>query len=120
MNSEYIITPHELALKGLNLNDLVNDETFVFAITEIALDLIYGRIYELCDEIKFDSDIEELLDKEPRLVPAFKRLQYRVIYGLVNQNETNPLDSMVDSIISQQLRFGKINSIQKGRFYRYN
>ena len=120
MNNAYIITPEELALKGLNLSDYVLDETFISAIIGLGVDISVDRICQLNDNFQFESDIETAIEKEPKLLQPFKKLQYRVIYNLVFQNEESPVDLFVDSIITQQLRWGKINGFQKGLYYRHN
>ena len=120
MNSDYIITENELANKGLILSDYALDDTFIPAIIQLGLDIIIDRICFLDDSIQFESDIEEKFVKEPRLVEPFKKLQYRVIYNLIFQAEQSPVDLFVDSIITQQLRMGKINGFQKGLHYKNN
>lgn len=118
MNNAYIITPEELALKGLNLSEYVLDETFIPAIIYLGLDICVDRICELCDNIQFESDIETKLQDNPKLVDPFKKLQYRVIYRLVFMNEESPVDIFVDSIIAKQLNMGKLNAVQKGLRYK--
>lgn len=120
MNNEYIITTNELANKGLILSDYALDDSFIPAIIQLGLDIVIDRICHLDDTLQFESDIEQKLDENPKLVEPFKKLQYRVIYNLIFQAEQSPVDSYVDSIISQQLRMGKINGFQKGLYYRHN
>ena len=120
MKKEYVITTEELAEKGLNLHDYASDESYIPAIINVGLDIAVDRICELNDNFQYESDIETDIDKNPKKVAPFKKLQYRIIYNLIFQAETGPTDQFVDTIIAQQLRWGKINGFQKGLFYRYN
>lgn len=120
MKEEYIITPNELANKGLNLSDYTLDDTFNNALIELGVDICVDRICELCDNIQYESDIEEKLDENDKLVNVFKKLQYRVIYNLLFTTEDSPIDQSIDSIIAHQLNIGKINGFQKGLYYRHN
>ena len=121
MKSEYIITEQELAEKGLNLNDYLLDGALIPAIINIALDtIIVPRICHLDDSINYEEDIELRLDKEPQKVKPFKTLQYAVIYRLIFMAETGPVDLYVDTIIVNQLKWGKINGFQKGLYYKTN
>lgn len=120
MNSDYVITENELANKGLILSDYALDDSFIPAIIGLGLDIAVDRICHLDDSIQFESDIEEKLDANEKLVAPFKKLQYRIIYNLVFTAEESPVDQFVDTIITQQLRMGKINGIQKGLFYKNN
>lgn len=133
MKEEYIITQEELALKGLQLSDYTIDDVFNNAIIELGLDICVDRICELCDNIRFESDIEEKFETiekdennndvivvDEKLVKVFKKLQYRVIYNLIFTTEDSPIDQSIDSIISHQLNIGKINGFQKGLYYRHN
>ena len=120
MNNAYVITPEELALKGLNLSDYVLDETYIPAIINLGLDISVDRICYLNDSFQFESDIEDAIGENLKLLDPFKKLQYRVIYNLIFQNEESPVDLFVDTIITQQLRWGKINGFQKGLYYRHN
>ena len=120
MNDTYVITQEELALKGLNLSDYVLDETFIPAIINLGLDICVDRICQLNDNFQYESDIEDSINENAKLLDPFKKLQYRVIYNLIFQNEESPVDLFVDSIICQQLRWGKINGFQKGLYYRHD
>ena len=120
MNSAYIITESELANKGLELSNYTIDDGFVPIIIQLGLDIAIDRICQLDDDLQFESDIEELINNDNRLIEPFKKLQYRIIYNLVFQNEQSPIDPFVDSIICQQLKMGKINGFQKGLWYRNN
>lgn len=122
MNSEYIITPHELALKGLNLSDYAYDETFIPAIIGNGLSLTISRSCKLGD-LKSSKQLENYIasDSEDRTseekIEAFKEAQYRMIYNLLFMNETNPNDDYVDDVLVYELGF-KINGFQKGLFRR--
>ena len=119
MKSEYIVTNEYLSqTKGLDLNDYALEGTLISAIINIALDICVDRICKLCDNITYEEDIEEQLGNDEKRIRAFKKLQYRCIYNLIFMSETEPTDSYFDDIISQQLKFGKINSIQKGYFHK--
>ena len=118
MKEEYVITNEELAVKGLNLNDYVLEGTLVPSIIYIALDICVDRICTLCDNLSSEEEIEKKLDENQDKVSIFKKLQYRCIYNLVFMAETEPTDAYFDNIISQQLKFGKINSIQKGYYHK--
>ena len=126
MNEKYIVSNEYLAQKGLDLNEYALDGTYIPAILDLGLDICVDRICKLDDDIKSENQIESYLDtdddkrtKEDKL-KAFYKLQYRVIYNLIFQNETEPVDSYVDSIIVFQLGLGKINGFQKGLFYKNN
>lgn len=114
MKKEYIITNEELTERGLDLNDYALDGTFVPVIIFLALDLAITRISSINDDVKGEKNIEEWLDKNQDKVSAFKKLQYRVAYNLVFQNETSPTDKFVDDIIVHELRIGRINGTQFG------
>ena len=53
-------------------------------------------------------------------INTFYKAQYRVIYNLIFQNETSPLDPLLDNIIVHELKWGKINGFQKGLHYKNN
>lgn len=118
MKQEYVISNEELANKGLDLNDYALESTMINAIINIALDICVDRICKLCDNISCEEDIEAKLGNDLSKINTFKKLQYRCIHNLIFTSETGPDDSYFDDIISQQLKFGKINSIQKGYFHR--
>lgn len=120
MKEEYIITNQELKEKGLDLNDYALDETYIPAIINLGLDLAVSRCCNLNDNFKGEKSVESAIDNDLELLPSFKKLQYRVIYNLVFQNETSPIDPFVDTIIVHELGWGKINGIQKGLFYKNN
>lgn len=114
MKQEYIITPEELALKGLIINNYALDDTFIPAIINVGLDQCVTRISYLNDDLKGEVAIEKQLDNEPEALPTFKKLQYRVIYNLIFMGETDPTDNGVDNIIAFELGWSKINGWQKG------
>lgn len=120
MNNDYIITENELANKGLNLSDYALDDSFIPAIIGLGLDIAIDRICALDDTKQFESDIEEAIDNNAKLIDPFKKLQYRIIYNLIFTAEESPIDWSIDTIITQQLRMGKINGFQKGLYYRHN
>lgn len=120
MKSEYIVDNHYLAERGLDLNEYALDGTYLQAIIMLGLDLCVSRICLLNDSFEGELDVEKALDENPSKLESFKKLQYRVIYNLIFQNETSPLDQLVDVIISHELKWGKINGFQKGLHYKNN
>ena len=120
MKTEYIVDNGYLSERGLNLNDYALDGSLVDAIIQLGLDLLVTRICYLDDNKKGEEDIELSLDQEPKKLNAFKKAQYRVIYNLVFQNETSPLDPFIDNIICHELGWGKINGMQKGIYYKHD
>lgn len=116
MNQDYIITNEELAKKGLDLNDYAIEGDKIPAIINICFDEMITRILKLNDDFKYESAIEKALDKDTNLIPAFKKLQFRVIYNMVFNGDDDPLDKTVEDIIVFDLGWGKINSFQKGVF----
>lgn len=113
MKEEYKITPQELEQKGLILSDYALDTTFIPAIIEIALDLAVTSILRFNDNFKYEDDIGKALDNEPRLVSAFKKLQYQIIYNLIFLGDIDPINNIVERIIASDLRWCKINGWQK-------
>ena len=120
MKQEYIVTNEYLDEKGLDLDDYALEGTLINAIINLGLDLAISRCCELNDKFKGELSIEQELDEHPELVGAFYKLQYRIIYNLIFQNETSPIDQFVDTIIVHELGWGKINGFQKGLYYRHN
>ena len=124
MKNEYIITNEELQERGLNLSDYLLEDTLINAIIHIGLDTAVTRACKLGD-VKSSKALEEYLstDDEERTseekVSAFKKVQYRVLYSLVFMGETDPVDEFVDDPLVYELGL-KINSIQKGFYYRNN
>lgn len=121
MDSKYVITNDDLKNKGLDLNDYALDGTLIQGIIEQALDIVViPRILYLCDNLHSESDIENALENKEDKIKAFKKLQYLAIYNMIFQAETSPIDIYFDTIISHELNIGRINSVQKGLYYRHN
>ena len=117
MKEEYKITEDELATEyGLSLSNYLINTTAIPMIINIALGKGITRILHYNDNFKYQSDIEKALDKELELVPAFKKLQFQIIYNLVFVGDDNPINREVDEIICSDLRWGKINGFQKNVF----
>ena len=117
MKLEYRITNEELAERGLDLNDYALDGTYINAIIVRALDIAITRCCFLNDNFKGETSVEQALDSNSDLVSGFKKLQYQIIYNLIFMAEDNPIDLYVDTIISHELGWGKINGFQKGLWY---
>ena len=120
MKENYVVSNQYLREKGLDLNDYALDGTYIYAIINLALDLLITRISYLDDTKNGEMSVELALDQEPQKVCAFKKAQYRVIYNLIFQNETSPVDPFVDNIIVHELGWGKINGWQKGIYFKQN
>ena len=120
MLEEYIITNEELAQRGVNLSDYALDETLIPAIIQNALDIAVSRVCFLNDSFYSEEDIEEALEKDNKKVLPFKKLQFRIIYNLIFMAEDNPIDLYVDTIITHECKWGKINGFQKGLHYKNN
>lgn len=120
MKQEYIVNNEYLAQRGLDLNEYALDGTLIPAIIQLGLDLLITRISYLDDNKQGENSVELALDKEPSKVDTFFKVQYRVIYNLIFQNETSPTDPFVDNIICHELGWGKINGWQKGIYYKHD
>ena len=120
MNKKYIVTNDYLSKKGLNLNDYALDGTLVEPIINLALDLLVTRICYLNDDINGENDIENKLGNDEQKINTFFKAQYRVIYNLIFQNETSPVDPFIDNIIAHELNMAKINGFQKGIYFKQN
>ena len=120
MKDTYIVSNDYLSQRGLDLNEYALDGTYVVPIINLGLDIAVSRCCFLNDNFKGEKSVEEELDKKPELVDTFFKLQYRIIYNLIFQNETSPVDILVDTIITHELRWGKINGFQKGVHYKNN
>ena len=119
MKQEYIISEDILRSDyGLILSDYALDATYIDMIIHIALGKAITEILYLNDDFHYESDIEEAIDKEPKLLSAFYKLQYQVIYNLIFLGDSNPINPDVDDIICSDLRWGKINGFQKHIFTR--
>jgi len=116
MKNEYIVSDKYLAEKGLDLNEYALDGTYIPAIINLGLDISITRISTLNDEVKGENAIEKWLDTHQDKLDSFKKLQYRIIYNLIFQNETSPTDKFVDDIIVHELKIGRINSTQWGYY----
>lgn len=120
MNKKYIVTDEYLSQRGLNLNDYAIDGTMINAIINLGLDLLVTRICYLNDSIKGEKDIENALGNDEQKINTFFKAQYRVIYNLIFQNETSPVDPFIDNIIAHELEMAKINGWQKGIYFKQN
>lgn len=120
MKEEYIVTNEYLSQRGLDLNDYALEGTLIPAIIRLGLDLLVTRICYLNDDLKGEDDVELELDRKPNKLNAFLKAQYRVIYNLIFQNETSPVDPFIDNIISHELEMAKINGWQKGIYFKQN
>ena len=118
MDKKYIITNEELAERGLDLNDYALNGDLIPAIIYNAVDIAITRCCFLNDDFKGEISVEQALDNNPTLIGSFKKLQYRIIYNLIFMAEDNPIDLYVDSIITHELGWGKINGFQKGIWYK--
>lgn len=119
MNEKYIVTDEYLKEKGLDLNDYALDGTLVPAIKNVALDILVSRVCYLDDSLNGETSIEERLGDDTNKIATFYKAQYRVVFNLIFQNETNPLDPLLDNIIVHELKWGKINGWQKGIYYKH-
>ena len=120
MNKKYVVDNEYLRDRGLDLNDYALDGTLIPAIINVGLDLLVTRICYLNDSIKGELDIEKLLGDDEQKIYTFFKAQYRVIYNLIFQNETSPVDPFVDNIIAHELEMAKINGWQKGVYFKQN
>ena len=113
MKEEYKITEEDLNRKNLILSDYARDTTAIPAIIETALDQGITRILFLNDDFEYEEDIEHAIDKNPKLLAPFKKMQYQIIYNLIFLGDNDPINVLVDRIISCDLRWCKINGWQK-------
>lgn len=120
MKKEYIVDEDFLSQRGLQLSEYSLDSTYNAVLIQLALDLCITRISYLDDSVKGEDGIEKYLDSHADKVNCFKKVQYRVLYNLIFQNETSPTDGYVDNIIVFELGLGKINGWQKGIYYKHN
>lgn len=125
MNENYVVTNQYLAEKGLDLNEYALEGTFINAIIQRALSILINRMCQIGDQFHSESDIETYLGEDDSVrtsenkINAFLEAQYVVIYNLIFQNETSPIDQFLDGILVFQLGC-KINDFQKGLYYRHN
>lgn len=120
MNKNYVVTNEYLAERGLDLNEYALDGTYINAIIQLGLDLLVTRICYLNDDIKGELDIEKKLGNDTQKINTFFKAQYRIIYNLIFQNETSPVDPFIDNIIAHELEMAKINGFQKGIYFKQN
>ena len=118
MKNEYIITNEELAERGLDLNEYALTGVFVPALISRGLDICVSRCCFLNDKFVGEKSIEEELDNHQELVGSFKKLQFNVLWNLIFTAEDNPVDLYIDTIITHELGWGRINGFQKGLYYR--
>lgn len=118
MKSEYIITNEELAQKGLDLNAYALTGELIPAIIQRGLDICVTRCCFLNDDFKGEYSVEQALEKNIELISSFKKLQYQVIWNLIFTATDDPVDLYVDTIITHELGWGKINGFQKGLWYK--
>jgi len=116
MKKEYYITENDLHEKGIILSDYARDTTAIPAIIQIALDQGVTRVLYLNDDFEYEEDIEHAIDKNPKLLPAFKKMQFQIIYNLLFVPDNETINANVDRIISSDLRWCKINGWQKQLF----
>lgn len=125
MRKEFIVTNEYLTEKGLDLNEYALEGTLVNAIIQRGLTLLVNRMCQIGDEFHTEKEIEmylshdDLVRTSDEKVSAFYEAQYQVLYNLIFQNETNPVDQYVDGILVYQLGC-KINGFQKGLYYKNN
>ena len=118
MKKEYIVTNEELAEHGLNLNDYALEGDLIPSIIGIGLDICVSRCCFNYDGIETEEELEQALDEHPNKVPAFKKLQRRMIWNLIFTATDDPVDVYIDTIIALELNLGKINGMQKGLWYK--
>ena len=125
MNENYVVTNDYLANNGLDLNDYALEGVYITPIINLGLDLLVNRMCQIGDQFHSEQDIENYLGQDDSVrtsvqkIETFKKAQYRIIYNLIFQNETNPVDQFVDGILVHQLGC-KINGFQKGLHYKNN
>lgn len=120
MKRDYVITNDELSQSGLDLNDYALSGDLVPAIIQIGLDIAITRCCYLNDNFKGEKSIEKALDTDLDLVDSFKKLQRKIIWNLIFGGTDDPVDLYIDTIITHELGWGKINGFQKGLWYRNN
>lgn len=124
MKNEYIITNQELNEAGINLLDYAREPNCINAIIHQGLDIAVDRICYNSDNIKSEKVLERELDKikesgdEFGYIDSFKKLQRTIIYRLIFGGTNDPIDVYVDTIITKELPFGKINGFQKGLWFK--
>ena len=125
MEQKYKVDNKYLAQMGLDLNEYALDGTFIPAIINKGYGILINRMCQIGDQFNSEQKIVTYLENSDsertseEKISAFKDAQYNVIYNLVFQNETNPVDRYVDGILAFQLGC-KINGFQKGIYYKTN
>ncbi len=124
MEQNYKIDNNYLAQRGLDLNEYALSGTMIPAIIDRGYDILINRMCQIGDQFGSEQKIIEYLginDKRTsqEKISAFQKAQYNIIYNLIFQNETNPVDRYVDGILVFQLGC-KINGFQKGIYYKTN
>ena len=124
MEQNYKIDNNYLAQRGLDLNEYSLSGTKIPAIIDRGYDILINRMCQIGDQFGSEQKIIEYLcinDKRTseEKISAFQKAQYNIIYNLIFQNETNPVDRYVDGILVFQLGC-KINGFQKGIYYKTN
>lgn len=119
MNEEYKITNEYLAERGLDLNEYALNGAFIPVIIDRALELAITRCFFLNDDFNYEKDYTPFteLASKPQLLQAFYKLQFSIIYNLIFKGDDTPFDFVVDTIISHELHWGKINGFQKGIYF---
>ena len=122
MEQNYKIDNNYLAQRGLDLNEYALSGTMIPAIIDRGYDILINRMCQIGDQFGSEQKIIEYLginDKRTseEKISAFQKAQYNIIYNLIFQNETNPVDRYVDGILVFQLGC-KINGFQKGIYYK--
>jgi len=125
MREDYVVTNEYLASRGLDLNEYALEGVYITPIINLGLDLLINRMCQIGDQFHSENDVEFYLGHDDGVrtseqkVQTFIQAQYRIIYNLIFQNETSPVDQFVDGILVHQLGC-KINGFQKGLFYKNN
>ena len=89
------------------------------ALINRGLDICVSRCCYLNDTFENgEESIENDLDLHPQKVKAFKKLQFNILWNLIFTATDDPVDLYIDTIIVHELKWGKINGIQKGLWYR--
>lgn len=123
MKENLIVTNEYLAEKGLDLNEYALDGTYINAIIQRGLYIVVNRMCQIGNQFHSEKEIETYLEQNDDIrtseekISAFYQTQYQVIYNLIFQNETNPVDQYVDGILVYQLGC-KIHGFQKGLWYK--
>ena len=120
MKKDYIISNEELSEKGLDLNEYAINGDYIPALINRALDICVSRCCYLNDSFLGEKSVEKALDEKEELVSSFKKLQFNVLWNLIFTATDDPVDLYIDTIITHELGWGKINGFQKGLYYKHN